>query len=234
MRSSICGYATTDNFTKVRLYPTNARCLISRNMAPGLATAGEVARQGLRLVFWDCYRPHSAQVKCGRWCRTRPGSLPGNQATSHEAGRSVDVAFAQRDGRRLDMGTGFDDLTPGLARKCHRYQQRRAGKSCDSAFGDGSRRTVVQYEGEWWHYDGPGSGTPRPHLNAPVCFRAGPLGDRVQPHPQRTDEAEWIAVSAARPGAGPRTPVQAGSHRTPSCSPVTVPITSPRRTTSPP
>jgi D-alanyl-D-alanine dipeptidase len=162
-------YATTDNFTKVRLYPTNARCLISKDMAPGLATAGKKLRgKGLRLVFWDCYRPHSAQVEM--W-QVVPNAAwvakPGNQATSHEAGRSVDVTIAQRDGRRLDMGTGFDDFTPASHANATGIssvaQTNRA--TLRSAMEAGG---LSQYEGEWWHYDGPGSGTPRPHLNAPV------------------------------------------------------------------
>ncbi|GED97623.1 D-alanyl-D-alanine dipeptidase [Gordonia crocea] len=162
-------YATADNFTKVRLYPRGARCLVHNSMAPGLATAANRLRgKGLRLVFWDCYRPHSAQVKM--W-QVVPNAAwvarPGPMATSHEAGRSVDVTLAGRDGRRLDMGTGFDDFTPashagatgiGAAAQRNRATLRRAMESGG----------LAQYAGEWWHYDGPGSGTPRPHLHAPV------------------------------------------------------------------
>ncbi|MFT4201885.1 M15 family metallopeptidase [Gordonia sp. (in: high G+C Gram-positive bacteria)] len=162
-------YATPDNFTHVRLYPANARCLVHNSMAPGLRKAGGQLRgKGLRLVFWDCYRPHSAQVKM--WEKVpNPAwvARPGNQATSHEAARSVDVTLAQRDGRRLDMGTGFDDFTPAsqanapgisMVAQQNRAMLRRAMESGG----------LSQYEGEWWHYDGPGSKTPRPHLRAAV------------------------------------------------------------------
>ncbi|WP_301546978.1 M15 family metallopeptidase [Gordonia sp. X0973] len=162
-------YATTDNFTHVRLYPANARCLVHNSMASGLAAAGGQLRgKGLRLVFWDCYRPHSAQVKM--W-EVVPNAAwvakPGNMATSHESGRSVDVTLAQRDGRRLDMGTGFDDFTAashadaqgiGKAAQQNRATLRRAMESGG----------LSPYQGEWWHFDGPGSKTPRPHLRAPV------------------------------------------------------------------
>lgn len=162
-------YATSDNFTKVRLYPAGARCLVHKSMAQGLATAAKQLRgKGLRLVFWDCYRPHSAQVKMWQvvpnpaWV-----AKPGSQATSHEAGRSVDVTLAERDGRRLDMGTGFDDFTPASHANATGIssvaRQNRATLRAPMEAGG-----LAQYEGEWWHYDGPGSGTPRAHLSAPV------------------------------------------------------------------
>lgn len=162
-------YATTDNFTKVRLYPTNARCLVHKDLTQGLATAANRLRgKGLRLVFWDCYRPHSAQVKMWQVVPNADWvAKPGSQARSHESGRSVDVTLAHRDGRRLDMGTGFDDFTSAS----------HANATGISSAAQGNRATLrsameagglSQYEGEWWHYDGPGAGTPRPHLNAPA------------------------------------------------------------------
>lgn len=164
-------YATRDNFTGVRLYPRAARCLVHRSMAAGLTTAANrLRRAGYVLVFWDCYRPHAVQVHMFRivpdpnWV-ARPGPL----ATSHEAGRSVDVTLAgAADGRRLDMGTRFDDFTPrayafatdGVSARAqaNRARLRRAMNAGG----------IVVYSGEWWHFDGPGSGMPRPHLNAPV------------------------------------------------------------------
>ncbi|WP_415031141.1 M15 family metallopeptidase [Gordonia sp. (in: high G+C Gram-positive bacteria)] len=162
-------YATSDNFTHVRLYPAGARCLVHKSMAPGLTRAAAQLRgKGLRLVFWDCYRPHAAQVKM--WEKVpNPAwvAKPGNQATSHESARSVDVTLAHRDGRRLDMGTGFDDFSPSSHANAPGIsmvaQQNRATLRGAMAAGG-----LSQYEGEWWHYDGPGAKTPRPHLKAPV------------------------------------------------------------------
>ncbi|GAB18048.1 putative D-alanyl-D-alanine dipeptidase [Gordonia effusa NBRC 100432] len=163
-------YATSANFVKQRLYPTNARCLVHRSMANGLRVAASRLRvTGNRLVFWDCYRPHSAQVRMyqvvpdANWV-----AKPTNYARSHESGRSVDVTLATRDGRRLDMGTGFDDFSA----RAHAYAT--AGVSA-SAVGNRARlRTAMQagglapYSGEWWHFDGPGAGVDRPLLRAAV------------------------------------------------------------------
>ena len=50
-------YATPNNFVGVSLYPPDARCLVHKSLAAGLATAAEVLRSTAEvLVFWDCYR----------------------------------------------------------------------------------------------------------------------------------------------------------------------------------
>lgn len=175
-------YATTNNFTHVRLYPADARCLVHQSMASGLAMAAARLRAaGYVLVFWDCYRPHSVQVRMFQvvpdpnWV-ARPGSF----ARSHESGRSVDVTVARTVVNAtcqttriaghcmLEMGTGFDDFTA----RAHAYatdgvsaQARSDRALLRGAMGAGG---LAVYSGEWWHFDGPGSLDPRPILTAPV------------------------------------------------------------------
>jgi D-alanyl-D-alanine dipeptidase len=175
-------YATAHNFTGVRLYPVDARCLVHRTMSRGLRTAANRLRhKGLRLVFWDCYRPHSVQV---RMYRIVPNpawvAKPGPYAYSHEAGRSVDVTLAraavggcpvsnQVGGHcLLPMGTGFDNFTPrayayataGVSRRAE--ADRRLLRRAMAAGG------LSVYSGEWWHFDGPGADVHRPVLHAPL------------------------------------------------------------------
>lgn len=162
-------YATADNFVGVPRYPADARCLVHESLAPGLATAaGALRAEGLTLVFWDCYRPHSVQV---RMFQAVPDPAwvapPGPYSRSHETGRSVDVTLA-RDGRLLDMGTDFDDFsaratafaTEGVsaAQQANRARLREA-----MALGG-----LAVYPGEWWHFDGPGAGVQRPIVDVPV------------------------------------------------------------------
>lgn len=162
-------YATADNFTHMRLYPVDARCLVHRSMADGLRIAANRLRgKGLRLVFWDCYRPHAVQV---RMFQVVPDPIfvarPRAYARSHEAGRSVDVTLA-RGSTRLDLGTGFDD-----------FSARAAAFATDGVSSTArANRAVLRhamaagglqvYVGEWWHFDGPGSDVPRPYLAAAV------------------------------------------------------------------
>jgi D-alanyl-D-alanine dipeptidase len=177
-------YATSHNFVGVRLYPVGARCLVHRSMAAGLTVAAaRIRRAGDVLVFWDCYRPHAVQVRMFKivpdpnWV-----ARPGPYATSHEAARSVDVTLAKADRSatcpttprvqghcRLAMGTGFDDFTPrayafatdGVSARAQANRARlRAAMNAGG---------ITVYSGEWWHFDGPGAGTPRPRLDVPVA-----------------------------------------------------------------
>jgi D-alanyl-D-alanine dipeptidase len=176
-------YATSDNFTGVRLYPADARCLVHSSLAPGLrVAAGRLRAQGLVLVFWDCYRPHAVQVKMYQVVSNPDWvAKPGPYSRSHETGRSVDITVAraattgacasaqQTQGHcRLDMGTGFDDFTA----RAHAFattgvtpaQQadRTVLRSAMTAGG------LTVYTGEWWHFDGPGATVHYPIVNVPV------------------------------------------------------------------
>ncbi len=162
-------YATADNFVGVPLYPAGARCLVHESMGPGLAAAAAQLRaQNYGLVFWDCYRPHEVQV---RMFNAVPDpawvAKPSDYARSHESARSVDVTLAA-GGRLVDMGTGFDDFssratayaTDGVSTA---QQANRALLRTAMAAGG-----LAVYSGEWWHFDGPGAGDPRPILDVPV------------------------------------------------------------------
>ncbi len=175
-------YATTRNFVGVRLYPVNARCLVHRSMIPGLRAAGSAlrsARRGEKLVFWDCYRPHSVQqrmfdkVPDPAWV-----AAPGPYSVSHESGRSGDVTLAVRRpgcpaASRLyqyclvDMGTGFDSFTPratAYATEGVSPSARAARARLRTVMGTGGLRV---YSGEWWHFDGPGADVHRPIIDVP-------------------------------------------------------------------
>jgi zinc D-Ala-D-Ala dipeptidase len=164
-------YATANNFVGVPLYPGDARCLVHQALAPGLTTAADILRRsGQRLVFWDCYRPHDVQVRMfaavpnPNWV-----AKPADYAKSHESGRSVDVTLANgSDGSLVDMGTDFDDFTP------RSHALATDGVSADQQANRARLRDAMKaggltvYSGEWWHFDGPGAGDPRPILDVPV------------------------------------------------------------------
>ncbi|OBK81534.1 D-alanyl-D-alanine dipeptidase [Mycolicibacter heraklionensis] len=162
-------YATANNFVGEQLYPSNARCLVHESLAPGLTTAAAALRsRGRILVFWDCYRPHSVQVRMFQvvpnpnWV-ARPGSL----ARSHETGRSVDVTTADAYGRLSEMGTGFDDFSPAATAFADGISARAAAER--AALRDAmSAGGLAVYSGEWWHFNGPGADVGRPILDVPV------------------------------------------------------------------
>ena len=164
-------YATPNNFVGTALYPANARCLVHESLAPGLAKAADVLRRGgERLVFWDCYRPHDAQIRMfaevpnPNWV-----ARPTEFARSHESGRSVDVTLAVAHyGWRVDMGTDFDDFTSrslAYATEGVTAQQQADRARLRDAMSAGGLNV---YSGEWWHFDGPGAGEPRAILDVPA------------------------------------------------------------------
>jgi D-alanyl-D-alanine dipeptidase len=162
-------YATADNFVGAPLYPPDARCLVHESLAPGLVAAANVFRaRGLRMVFWDCYRPHDVQVRMFQvvsdpnWV-----ARPSAYARSHVAARSVDVTLTGPSGL-LDMGTGFDDFTPRA--KAFATDGVSSEQQANRALlRDGMKVGGLSvYPGEWWHFDGPGAGEDRPHLDVPV------------------------------------------------------------------
>ena len=162
-------YATPNNFVGVALYPADARCLVHESLGPGLAAAAADLRvAGYRPVFWDCYRPHDVQV---RMFNAVPDpawvAKPGDYARSHEAARSVDVTLAA-GGRLVDMGTDFDDFSPratAYATDGVSATQQANRALLRNAMAAGG---LAVYSGEWWHFDGPGAGTPRAILDVPV------------------------------------------------------------------
>lgn len=162
-------YTTADNFVGVPLYPPDARCLVHQSMGEGLAIAAAALRsKGLTLVFWDCYRPHEVQVKMFE-AVPNPAwvARPTEFARSHEAGRSVDVTMAA-GGVPVDMGTDFDSFTPmaeAYATDGVTSQQQANRAILRNAMAKG---LIAGYAGEWWHFDGPGAGQPRPILDVPV------------------------------------------------------------------
>jgi zinc D-Ala-D-Ala dipeptidase len=158
-------YATPNNFVGVPLYPAGARCLIHESMASGLATAAGILRaHGEVLTFWDCYRPHEVQV---RMFQAVPDpnwvAKPSQFARSHESGRSVDVTITG-----VDMGTDFDDFTPRATAYATTgvtpQQQANRARLRDAMVAGG----LSVYEGEWWHFNGPGASEPRPILDVPL------------------------------------------------------------------
>jgi D-alanyl-D-alanine dipeptidase len=66
------------------------------------------------------------------------------------------------------MGTDFDDFSPrslAYAKDGVTAQQQANRERLRSAMTAGG---FTVYTGEWWHFDGPGAGEPRPILDVPV------------------------------------------------------------------
>ncbi len=109
-------YATSQNITGHALYPPDARCLLRKSIAERLAgVAHALEPRGLRLVAWDCARPHAAQEALFR-AHPHPGAVADPKRGSlHERGVAIDLALADREGKLVALPTGFDAFGPRAA-----------------------------------------------------------------------------------------------------------------------
>ena len=156
-------YATADNFTGVAFYPVG-RCLLRRDAAERVGRVHKaLAARGLGLLMWDCYRPFSIQqrlwkiVPDSRYVAEPVAAADGTpvEGSKHNRGAAVDLTLVGRDGRVLEMPTGYDDFSP----RAHRGDRRAPAAARRNA--ELLERAMVA-EGfeplatEWWHFDAPG------------------------------------------------------------------------------
>lgn len=155
-------YATDNNFTGRRVYPS-ARCFLRTDIARRLvAVQAELRGQGLGLKIYDCYRPFSVQeVFWGIMPDERyvlePVRKDGVMVKSsrHNRGAAVDVTLVDAHRRELPMPTAFDDFTE----KAHRNS---AAATPEARRNSRQLERAMQSQGfdplptEWWHFDGPG------------------------------------------------------------------------------
>ena len=169
--SSIAGiaielrYATPDNFVGRDLYSPHDCAWLHRDAASALEKA--VAwlaerRPGYKLLVLDALRPQRVQEEL--WAALQGTELLGYLAdpargSIHSFGMAVDISILDPEGRELDMGTGFDDLTelshPALEAA---MLARGAITAAQIANRELLRGAMFQagFQGinsEWWHFD---------------------------------------------------------------------------------
>jgi D-alanyl-D-alanine dipeptidase len=147
-------YATADNFLHRRVYADD-RCWLRREAAEALGrVARRLAREKLRLVAWDCYRPLRVQREMWRLVPDARYVADPRDGSKHNRGMAVDVTLADARGRALAMPTRFDDFTAAAAADApapepaasHRRKLRQAMEA------EGFRALPT----EWWHFDAAG------------------------------------------------------------------------------
>ena len=145
-------YATKNNFLEKQVYDC-AECYTRVKTAKALIAANaEFMSRGLRIKFFDCYRPNSVQYKM--WAIVPNPQYVANpvKGSIHNRGGAVDITLVDPQGKELDMGTDFDffgkkayhdnyDLPDEI------LDNRRVLKETMEKHGFWSIRT------EWWHYN---------------------------------------------------------------------------------
>lgn len=144
-------YATPDNFLHQVLYPCD-KCYLRPDVAKALQQAAQAAaNMNVRLVLFDCYRPHAVQKKMWELVPDTNYVADPNIGSMHNRGLAVDLSLATPDSTLLNMGTPFDFFGPEASIEY-------------AALPDSVRqnrlllRSIMENAGfsvlptEWWHY----------------------------------------------------------------------------------
>lgn len=158
-------YATPDNFVGRNVYGGLDCAFLRREAADALALAADWLKRHqptLTLVVLDALRPQRVQEAL--WAElagtplTKYLAHPARRSI-HSFGMAVDVTLLDADGRELDMGTGFDEMTPAshpefeaehLARGSLTAAQLRSRGWLRAAMREAGFQTIST---EWWHFD---------------------------------------------------------------------------------
>ncbi|MFD2588765.1 M15 family metallopeptidase [Croceitalea marina] len=145
-------YATENNFLKAKVYDC-AECYTRVRTAKALLKANtEFLKKGVKIKFFDCYRPNSVQYKMWKIVPNPQYVANPVKGSIHNKGGAVDITLVDLEGKELDMGTDFDffgkrayhdnlDLPQEI------LDNRKLLKETMEKYGFWSIRT------EWWHYN---------------------------------------------------------------------------------
>lgn len=146
-------YATTNNFTGQKLYPS-AHCYLRRAAAEKLAAAQkEFATHGYGLKIFDGYRPLSVQRKMWE-VFPQPGYVADpKKGSRHNRGAAVDVTLIRlADGAELPMPTPYDDFTERAHRNFKDLPDETI-RNRDLLEQVLTKHGFVGLPTEWWHFD---------------------------------------------------------------------------------
>lgn len=152
-------YATTDNFTKAKIYDC-PRCLLRPEAAEAIAKAHKMLqKKGLGLKMFDCYRPRPYQQRLWDKVPNPDYVTPPVKGSMHSRGAAVDLTIVDGSGKELDMGTPYDFF--GVAAHTDHTNlpakvlaNRRLLRETLQAVGFKGIRT------EWWHFSFQGKNYP--------------------------------------------------------------------------
>lgn len=145
-------YATENNFLKAKVYDC-AECYTRVKTARALLAANaEFEAHGVKIKFFDCYRPNSVQYLMWEIVPNPQYVADPVKGSIHNKGGAVDITLVTLEGEALDMGTDFDFFGKrayhdnfDLPQKI--LDNRKLLKETMEKHGFWSVRT------EWWHYN---------------------------------------------------------------------------------
>jgi zinc D-Ala-D-Ala dipeptidase len=146
-------YADTNNFMKLKVYDCPA-CFTRLLVAKSLLLAYEkLDSMGLTFIFFDCYRPSSAQWKLWEKMPDPRYVHPPTHGSRHSRGVAVDLSLYDLNAQLiLDMGTEFDYFGKEAwwSYQGHSDEVNKNRKILLDIMRSHNFSTVGN---EWWHFD---------------------------------------------------------------------------------
>lgn len=158
-------YGTTNNLLGRDVYGGYARVLLHREAAAKFRRASALLADRypeLSFIVFDALRPQAAQEAFWALVSGTPQQTyfaDPKKGSIHSYGFAIDVGLLGKDGTELDMGTGFDDLTPlAEPRREEEFLANGTLKAPQAANRRLLRQVMtdagfLQLPHEWWHFD---------------------------------------------------------------------------------
>ncbi|MGS0765866.1 M15 family metallopeptidase [Syntrophomonas curvata] len=145
-------YATTDNFTRTKIYDDDTAYLRRGTAEKLKAAQADFTASGYGIKVWDAYRPPTAQFKLWNKCPDARFVINPHQGYSyHSRGVAVDITLVDKEGRELPMPTGFDDFTAKADRDYGDIDEERArnARLLEQIM---LKHGFQSIHYEWWHF----------------------------------------------------------------------------------
>ncbi len=146
-------YTTSENFMHAVLYAPTTTTFLRLPAALALKKVQDaLQKENLSLKIWDAYRPYSVTLKMWDLIHDDRYVADPAKGSGHNRGIAVDLTIVSlKDGKELDMGTGFDNFTDSA-------HQDYTKLSEDVLKNRKLLRNLMVENGfaifptEWWHY----------------------------------------------------------------------------------
>jgi D-alanyl-D-alanine dipeptidase len=158
-------YTTSNNFMNRVLYRDMDCAYLRVEAALALEEAGlwlATHASGTRIRVLDALRPQRIQEQLYREFENTPQAMylaHPERGSIHSFGMAVDVTLLEGQGRELDMGSAFDEMTL-LSHPDREAEHLAAGVLTPAQLGNrGLLRAAMRHAGfhgihsEWWHFD---------------------------------------------------------------------------------
>ncbi len=150
-------YATKNNFTGKRMYPsaTNQTYLVKDAALALQKVAAALKSMNLGIWVWDAYRPYRATVKFWKLIHDERYVANPSKGSGHNRGIAIDMSIYQlSDGKLIEMPTGFDNFSDSAH---HGFMQLAENKIQNRALLKSlmEKHGFRSFDSEWWHYSWP-------------------------------------------------------------------------------